>query len=316
MNKILSYLLLAFIVIALVIGLDFWKERHDKNLPGTNDQYYRIVSLPIPDSLTFAGEEVPLDLFYVRESLDKELTVNTYWHSSTIQLIKRTHRFFPMIEEILRENNIPDDFKYLAVIESGLQNVTSPAGAKGYWQLLKGTAKEFDLEVDKYVDERYSVKKSTEAACKYLQKSYEEFGNWTMAAASYNAGISGMNRQIDRQSEKSYYDLLLNDETARYIYRILATKLILKNPENYGFYLDETDYLQPIPKRVVVISSSVDHWADFAQEQGISYKLLKYFNPWLREKNLVNRRKKTYYIEIPEAPYNATHFKRTEVESK
>lgn len=311
MNKFLSYLLLSFIIIALVIGIDFWKEKLDKNLPGTNDQYYRIVSLPIPDSLTFAGEEVPLDLFYVRESLDKELTVNTYWHSSTIQLIKRTHRFFPMIEEILKENNIPDDFKYLAVIESGLQNVTSPAGAKGYWQLLKGTAKEYGLEVDKYVDERYSVKKSTEAACKYLQKSYEEFGNWTMAAAAYNAGIKGMNRQIDRQSEKSYYDLLLNDETARYIYRILATKLILENPEEYGFYLDETDYLQPIPKRVVVISSSVEHWADFAQEQGISYKLLKYFNPWLRQKNLVNKRKKTYYIEIPEAPYNATHIERT-----
>jgi len=311
MNKFLSYLLLSFIIIALVIGIDFWKERLDKNLPGTNDQYYRIVSLPIPDSLTFAGEEVPLDLFYVRESLDKELTVNTYWHSSTIQLIKRTHRFFPMIEEILKENNIPDDFKYLAVIESGLQNVTSPAGAKGYWQLLKGTAKEYGLEVDKYIDERYSVKKSTEAACKYLQKSYEEFGNWTMAAAAYNAGIKGMNRQIDRQSEKSYYDLLLNDETARYIYRILATKLILENPEEYGFYLDETDYLQPIPKRVVVISSSVEHWADFAQEQGISYKLLKYFNPWLRQKNLVNKRKKTYYIEIPEAPYNATHIERT-----
>jgi len=311
MNKFLSYLLLSFIIIALVIGIDFWKEKLDKNLPGTNDQYYRIVSLPIPDSLTFAGEEVPLDLFYVRESLDKELTVNTYWHSSTIQLIKRTHRFFPMIEEILKENNIPDDFKYLAVIESGLQNVTSPAGAKGYWQLLKGTAKEYGLEVDKYVDERYSVKKSTEAACKYLKKSYEEFGNWTMAAAAYNAGIKGMNRQIDRQSEKSYYDLLLNDETARYIYRILATKLILENPEEYGFYLDETDYLQPIPKRVVVISSSVEHWADFAQEQGISYKLLKYFNPWLRQKNLVNKRKKTYYIEIPEAPYNATHIERT-----
>ncbi|PLX13333.1 MAG: murein transglycosylase, partial [Marinilabiliales bacterium] len=184
------------------------------------------------------------------------------------------------------------------------------AGAKGYWQLMKETAKEYDLEVNKYIDERYSVKKSTEAACRYLQKSYERFGNWTMAAASYNAGIRGMTRQIDRQSETSYYDLLLNEETARYVYRILAVKLVLENPEDFGFYLDESDYYPPIPKKIVAVSSSIDNWADFAKEQGISYKLLKYFNPWLRQKNLVNRKKKTYYIEIPEPPYNATFIER------
>ncbi|NOY50606.1 MAG: lytic transglycosylase domain-containing protein [Chlorobi bacterium] len=310
MNKILSYLLLAFVIAALVIGIDFWKEKRDGNLPGKNEQYYKIVALPTPDTLDFAGEEVPLNLFYAKESLDKELSINTYWHSSTLQLMKKTHRWFPLIEDILKKNNIPDDFKYLAVIESGLSNVTSPAGAKGYWQLMKGTAKDYDLQVDKYVDERYNVKKSTEVACKYLQKSYDKFGSWTMAAASYNAGITGMLKQIDRQNEKSYYDLLLNDETARYIYRILATKLIYENPENYGFYLDEQDYYEPIPTKIVEVKTSIEDWADFASQQGISYKLLKYFNPWLRQKDIKNRKKKTYYIEIPEEPYNMTHIAR------
>jgi len=307
MKKLLSYLLLLLIIILLVVGIDLWREKNEKQLPGANEQYYKIVSLPIPDSLTFAGERVPLDIFYVKEALDKELSVNTYWHSSTLQLIKRSHRYFPEIEKILKEKNIPDDFKYLAVIESGLKNVTSPAGAKGYWQLLKGTAKEYGLEVDKYVDQRYDYKKSSDAACDYLLHANEEFGSWTLAAASYNAGITGILRQMKKQEQKSYYDLLLNEETARYIYRILAVKLIFENPETYGFYLKEKDYYQPIPTREVEVKRGVDSWAEFAKEQGITYKLLKYFNPWLRQKDLKNKKKKTYFIEIPEAPYNSSH---------
>lgn len=300
-------MLLLIIIISLVAGIDLWRDKNEKQLPGANEQYYKIVSLPIPDSLTFAGERVPLDIFYVKEALDKELSVNTYWHSSTLQLIKRSHRYFPEIEQILRKNGIPDDFKYLAVIESGLKNVTSPAGAKGYWQLLKGTAKEYGLEVNKYVDERYNYKKSTDAACGYLLHANEKFGSWTLAAASYNAGITGILKQMKKQNQKSYYDLLLNEETARYIYRILAVKLIFENPEAYGFYLTEKDYYQPIPTKVVEVKRSVDSWAEFAKEQGITYKLLKYFNPWLRQKDLKNKKKKTYFIEIPEAPYNMTH---------
>ncbi len=307
MNKLLSYLLLAIIIIALIIGVDFWKEKRISHLPGTNDQYYKIISLPIPDTLYFTNELVPTNLFYVKESLDKELSVNTYWHSSTLQLLKRSHRYFPMIEEILRKNNIPDDFKYVAVIESGLKNVTSPAGAKGYWQLMKATAKERGLEVNKDIDERYNVRKSTEAACEYLLHAHEKFGNWTLTAASYNAGITGILKQMNRQNETSYYNLLLNDETARYIFRILAIKLIFENPEAYGFYLEEKDYYQPIPTKVVEVNKSVDSWAEFAKQQGITYKLLKYFNPWLRQKDLKNRKKKTYLIEIPEPPYNMTH---------
>ncbi len=307
MNKLLSYLLLAIIIIALIIGVDFWKEKRISHLPGTNDQYYKIISLPIPDTLYFTNELIPLNLFYVEEALDKELSVNTYWHSSTLQLLKRSHRYFPMIEEILRKNNIPDDFKYVAVIESGLKNVTSPAGAKGYWQLMKATAKERGLEVNKDIDERYNVRKSTEAACEYLLHAHEKFGNWTLTAASYNAGITGILKQMNRQNETSYYNLLLNDETARYIFRILAIKLIFENPEAYGFYLEEKDYYQPIPTKVVEVNKSVDSWAEFAKQQGITYKLLKYFNPWLRQKDLKNRKKKTYLIEIPEPPYNMTH---------
>ncbi len=310
MNKIISYLLLIIVIAALVIGIDFWKKNHKNNLPGINDQYYKIVSLPIPDTLKFTDELVPFNIFYVKESLDKELSVNTYWHSSTLQLIKRSHRWFPMIEQILKENNIPDDFKYLAVIESGLRNVTSPAGAKGYWQLMKATAKERGLEVDKYVDERYSVRKSTEAACNYLQQAYDKFGSWTLAAAAYNAGITGILRQMKKQNESSYYDLLLNDETARYIYRILAVKLIFEDPKAYGFYIEESDFYKPIPTRSVEVKTSIDSWADFAAEQGISYKLLKNFNPWLRQNNLKNNKKKKYFIEIPLPPYNMTHVAR------
>ena len=310
MNKLLSYLLLALIIIALVVGIDFWKSKHTSNLPGANNQYYKIISLPIPDTLDFAGEKVPLNIFYVKEALDKELSVNTYWHSSTLQLIKRTHRWFPMIEEILKRNNIPDDFKYLAVIESGLKNVTSPSGAKGYWQIMKATAKEYGLEVDKDVDERYNVRKSTEAACEYLNHANENFSSWTLAAASYNAGITGILKQMKKQKESSYYDLLLNDETARYIYRILAVKLIFEDPEAYGFYLEEKDCYQPIPAKTIEVKTKVDSWADFAAEQGISYKLLKTLNPWLRQKDLKNRKKKTYLIEIPLPPYNLTHTSR------
>jgi hypothetical protein len=308
MKKILSFVILPVAIIALVFGFDLWKRETVKSqLPGTNNQYYRIVTLPIPDSLEFAGEDVPLDIFYVKESLDKEMSVNTYWHSSTLQLIRRSHRWFPLIEEILKKNNIPDDFKYLAAIESGLKNVSSPAGAKGYWQIMKATAKENGLEVNKYVDERYDVRKSTEVACRYLQHAYDKFGSWTMAAAAYNAGITGMLKQIDKQKQNSYYDLLLNDETARYIYRIMAVKLIFNDPEKFGFYLKEKDYYQPIPTKLVEVKRSVENWADFAAEHGISYKLLKYFNPWLRQVDLKNRKKKTYFIEIPMSPYDMTH---------
>ena len=307
MDKTFARILLILLVLLLFVGVDTWVKQKDKELPGTNRQYYKIVSLPIPDTLTFAGEEVPLDIFYVSESLDRELSVNTYWHSSTLQLIKKSGRWFPLFDSILSAHNIPKDFKYLCVIESGLSNVVSPAGATGYWQFMKSTAKEYGLEVNKEVDERYNVIKSTVAACEYLQKSYDKYEDWALVAASYNAGKNGINRQLEKQKATSYFDLLLSEETSRYVYRILAVKIIFENPQEFGFYINEDEYYQPIPTRTIVVNHKIENWADFSKEQGISYKLLKYFNPWLRQTYLKNRKKKTYEILIPESPYNRTH---------
>jgi hypothetical protein len=307
MQKIITYILLLVIIGLLVFGFDALKHQKVTQSPGQNEQYYRIVSLPIPDTISFAGEEVPLDLFYVREALDRELLVNTYWHSSTLLLIKKSYRYFPLFDSILASHHIPSDFKYIAVIESGLSNVISPAGATGFWQLMKGTAKDYGLEVDNDIDERYDVEKSTIAACAYLQKSYERYGNWTLSAASYNVGQNGIDRQIDRQKASSFYDLLLNEETARYVYRILALKMIMENPQNFGFYLSEDEIYLPIPVKKIEVSERVNDWADWAAEHNISYKLLKYFNPWLRDKSLKNRKKKTYFITVPLKPYDTTH---------
>lgn len=307
MNRVLTYFLLIVLVILLIVGFDKWWQQDQESLPGNNEQYYKIVPLEIPSELTFAGEQVPLDIFYVSEALDRELSVNTYWHSSTLQIIKKSYRWFPVIDTILEKYGVPSDFKYLAVIESGLSNAVSPANAVGFWQFLKGTAKEFGLVVNREVDERYHVEKSTEAACQYLLKSYEQYGNWTLVAASYNAGTNGIQKLMEEQKARSYYDMLVAEETSRYIYRILAMKLIFENPEAYGFYISKDQCYEPIPYQLVKIDGKVDHWADFAKDQGISYKILKYFNPWLRQTYLKNRDKETYYIKIPAAPYNLTH---------
>ncbi len=291
----------------LIIGFDKWWRQDQSKLPGNNEQYYKIVSLDIPDELTFAGEAVPLDIFYVREALDRELSVNTYWHSSTLQIIKKSGRWFPVMDTILEKYGVPLDFKYLSVIESGLSNAVSPSDAVGFWQFLKGTAKDFDLEVDREVDERYHVEKSTEAACKYLLKSYEKYGNWALVAASYNAGTSGIQRLMEKQQAGSYYDMLVAEETSRYVYRILAMKLIFENPQAYGFYIEPDEYYLPIPYHLVEVNGKIENWSDFAKDHGISYKILKYFNPWLRQTDLKNRSGRTYKIKIPDPPYNLTH---------
>ena len=226
MNKIFARILLILIILLLFVGFDTWVKKSEKHIPGGNEQYYKIVSLEIPDTLTFAGETVPLDIFYVREALDRELSVNTYWHSATLQLIRKSTRWFPVFDTIFTQYGIPDDFKYLCVIESGLSNVVSHAGATGFWQFMKETAKEYNLEVNKEVDERYHLEKSTEAACKYFLKSYKKYSNWTIVAASYNRGSNGVSRQIGIQGQADYYNLLLPEETARYLFRILSYKTI------------------------------------------------------------------------------------------
>jgi peptidoglycan lytic transglycosylase D len=265
----------------------------------TPEDRYAIFAVDIPTKLDFAGEPVPLDQQDIWESLDREILVNTYWQSQTLLYIKRANRYFPAIEKILKKNNIPDDFKYLAVAESGLMNVVSPSQAAGFWQLLEGTAKDYGLETNDEVDERYHLEKATEAACKFLQDSYDKYGEWTLAAASYNAGRRGIDRQLKRQNESDYYDLLLNEETARYVYRILAYKLILSNPANYGFYLGEKDMYPPIPFYEVTVDGKVNDFAEFANRYNINYKILKWMNPWLRDTVLSNQNNDTYYLKIP-----------------
>jgi hypothetical protein len=278
------------------------ESENDPVKPGSGESF-SVFGVEIPDQVAFAGEPMPLDLFDVRESLDRELLSNTYFHSQTIRLIKLANRYFPQIEEVLRENLIPDDFKYLAVAESGLSQAVSPVKAVGFWQLLKGTAQEYGLEVNSEVDERYHILKSTQVACEYLIESYRKYGSWTMAAASYNAGRRGIDRQVDRQKTSEYYDLLLNEETARYIYRVVAIKLIFEDPEAFGFHISEADLYPEIPTYVVEVDSSVAHFADFAKANGTNYKILKYFNPWLRDTRLTNSRGKTYEILLPEKGY-------------
>lgn len=257
------------------------------------------VSDYFPEKLDFAGEETPLKIADVKERLDRELLININSHASTILNIKRANRAFPIIESILKKNGIPDDFKYLAVIESGLVNAVSPAGARGVWQFMPDTAKERGMEVNDNVDERYHLEKSTEAACSYFLSAKAKFGSWTLAAASYNGGMTGVNKQIDIQKVTNYYDLLLTEETSRYVFRILALKEIMKDPVKYQFNILPGDMYEILPTKIIEIDSSITDLAAFAKGQGINYKILKIHNPWLREAKLINDTGKKYQIEIP-----------------
>jgi hypothetical protein len=264
---------------------------------------YNVYSIAMPENLNFAGEKVPLTDPDIQERFDNELLSNVYFQSNAIKLIKKAQKYFPIIESILKEEGIPDDFKYLVVAESALSNAVSPAGAKGFWQLMPATARELGMEVNDNVDERYDLEMSTRAACNYLKDSKKNFGTWTLAAAAYNAGNAGVNRQQDRQETEVYYDLLLNNETARYVFRILALKEILEKPVAYGFNVSPEHYYKNVPVTKVKVDYAVDDLVAFAKEKNISYKVLKIHNPWLREANLNNESGKTYYFSIPEAGY-------------
>ncbi len=252
----------------------------------------------MPATIDFAGEAAPIHRLDVEEALKKELIVNTYLHSHTTQILKNAPRVFAIIEPILKANNIPDDFKYLAVIESRLNPlIVSPAGAASTWQIIKATGKELGLEITNDIDERYHLEKSTQAAADYLKKAYAKFGSWTLAAASYNAGISFLNKQMKIQKEQNYYNLLLGEETERYVYRILALKQIMTNSEKYNFQINISYPAEPT--ETVTVDTTVKSWTDFALQQGITYKTLKRFNPWLRKTELHNPKHKTYHIVIP-----------------
>lgn len=259
------------------------------------------------DDIYFAGEKVPLEMFNIRERYERELLSNCYFHSNTMVLLKRSKRWFPVIEPILKKYNIPDDFKYLCVIESGLTNVVSPAGAAGFWQFMKATAEEYGLKINKDVDMRYNVELETEAACKYFLKAYERFGSWTLVAAAYNAGSARVSKFMKDQKANSYYDLLMADETERYVFRIMAIKTIFEDPEKHGIYVSDKLSYEPYKYNIVIVDKSVNNWADFAKEHDITYKLLKVFNPWLRSNSLKVNKNEKYEIKIPKKPFNLTH---------
>ena len=258
-------------------------------------------AVPIPDTLSFAGEPVPLKFMDVRESLDRELLVNSYFHSQTLRFLKMAPRFFNLIEPILKKDSIPDDFKYLALAESGFDPLAvSPVGAVGMWQLMKGTARDYGLEVDNEVDERYSIAQSTQAACDYLKESYQKFKSWTLVAASYNAGRNFMTKQIALQKQGNYYNLLLGEETGRYLFRILALKLVMEHPRRYGFIVREKEKYPLWKTKSIKIDTPVIDFADFALNHGTNYKILKMLNPWLRKAYLTNASGRAYQIILPQ----------------
>ena len=294
-NALLTTLGVVLISGIFVFGIS--GDKKDKLLHEGTAMYF-------PTTTDFAGETAPLHVVDVRERLDRELLINANLHSTTTLILKRANRAFPVIEPILQKYGIPDDFKYLAVIESGLVNAVSSAGARGVWQFMPETAKEKGMEVNDFVDERYHLEKSTEAACKYLLTAKNKFGSWTMAAASYNGGMNGVNKKIEEQQVTNYYDLALTEETSRYVFRILALKEIMKNPGKYGFNIYPTDLYSPIPTKKIEVDSTITDLASFAKTQGINYKILKIHNPWLRDKKLTVTTGKKYEIEIPTSGYN------------
>ncbi len=260
-------------------------------------QYIHDVELP--KTMDFCGEPVPLDRFYVRESLERELLVNTYRHASTLLLMKRSSRWLPVIEPIMKKNNLPSDFKYLAMIESDLTNAVSPSKAVGFWQFLEGTGKQYNLEIYKEVDMRYNQEKETQAACDFLKDLYRRFKSWTLAAAAYNCGGGRISKTIEEQQVTSYYDMLLPNETERYIYRILAFKLIMENPEKYGFHISDEGWYQPLEYKTITVTESIENLAQFAIDQGTNLKMLKYYNPWLRSDKLTISEGNSYVIKLP-----------------
>lgn len=268
------------------------------------NQHYQVFAMPMPRELNLCGDRVPLNKLYVRDQLDREILVNTYWHSNTFLFQKRAARWFPSIERILKQEGVPDDIKYLALIESGLDNVVSPAGATGFWQFMEGTAKDYGLEINQYVDERYHLEKSTRAACKYMKRAYKTFGNWSLAAASYNMGEGALSKAIKIQKVNSYFDLHLNKETSRYVYRILAAKLILSNSADFGFYYRPQESYEPYRFYTVEVDTTINDLPQFALNQGANYQLLKLLNPWIRNYSLPNDGETTYTIKLPDGDFD------------
>lgn len=267
----------------------------------TSEEMFTIVSNPqVPSSMTFAGDKVDFDRIDMYERLDRELTSLTYTHGNTLLMIKRANRFFPILAPILKKNGIPLDILYLACVESTLNiRAYSPAKAAGIWQFIPSTAKQYGLEVNEYVDERYNIEKATEAACRYFKKAYAMYGNWESVAASYNGGTTRISKEMEKQQVGSAYDLYLAEETTRYPFRIMATKLIMENPKNYGFILTPDQLYQPIEYTETTVSEPVEDWPTWAKDHGITFAQLREANPWIRAKSLPNKTGKSYTVKVP-----------------
>lgn len=292
--------LVSIIFISIMMNSSFLQENIDEVPDKINKSNYDVFSIDLPKSIDFSGEKISLNENDLKERLDRELLVNVYWQSNMFLMIKRSNKYFPIIEKILKEEGVPNDFKYLAVIESGLQNVRSPKGAKGIWQIMYNTGRELGLEVNSNVDERYNLELSTRAACKYLKKAKEKLGSWTLAAASYNRGISGIRRKLADQQVDNYYDLLLGTETKRYMFRVLAMKMILTDPSNYGYNYNEKDLYKFEKVKNFKVDTAITNLARFSKQMGINYKILKIHNPWLIQNHLNNKSRKLYNIKIPD----------------
>lgn len=260
---------------------------------------YQVYAIEMPSSMTFAGEKVPKMNIDIKERLDREFHVNTYWHSQTFLFYKRSGRWFPIIEQILKQEGVPEDFKYLCLIESGLDNVVSPSGASGFWQFMKKTGLDYGLEINEHVDERFQLEKATKAACEYLRAAKEQFGTWTLAAASYNMGRTGLNNRLIAQKVNSYYDLHLNNETSRYVMRIIAAKYILSEPYYYGFNLREKDIYQPYLIKKILVTQNILDLYNFASKNNTNYRTLKILNPWIKGSKLLVTKGETYEISLP-----------------
>lgn len=296
-NITLLVIATAFIFVASKIDTD---KRPEYNWSPTENIPQIVKAVNLDQPFVFCGETLPMDNFDVRERLDRELTVNTYWHSSTLLAIKTSLRYFPMMDKMLNDEGLPIDLKYIAVAESALRNVVSPAGAKGFWQFMKGTGKEYGLEINNEIDERYHFEKSTKAAIQYLKRLKKRFGTWANVAGAYNMGGGNMNKHLRLQRAESYFDLNLNEETGRYYFRLVALKHIVENPREFGFYLEKDDFYPPLHDfKVIEVNGAVENWGDFAKEHHTTYRMLKIYNPWLIDNKLTNKAKNIYEIRVP-----------------
>lgn len=285
-------------MLCLLAGFN-WKKQESATAGGTPVPLRTVQPPPLPDSMNFAGERVPLQRRDVREQLDREVLYNYYTPSQILYILKQIPRYFPLIEERLRANGVPDDMKYLCIAESALQQAISKAGAVGFWQFMAGTAPAYGLEVNAYVDERYHIEKSTDAACSYLKRAYAQFGSWTAAAASYNCGTAGYQSQAGFQRKMNYYDLNLPEETNRYIFRILTFKYFVTRAADLGFLVPQAETYPALAVKQVPVDHGIANLADYALQQGITYRTLRQYNPWLRGRSLPAKKGKTYILHLP-----------------